>query len=106
MTESPEMVERVGDAIEDAERPILTGRETPVTIGELLDLLEMDGYLHPGEREMLADAIARAAIKAMREPTEAMLQAVADPYSPGQSKSQVLDLWQRVCDAALGKESA
>ena len=50
-----------------------------------------------------AKALARAAIEAMREPTEEMVSA---SYGPRWAENEIEDKWGRMIDAALGKVDA
>lgn len=61
-----EKITKVANWIESMERPIRTGRELSTTIGDLLDLLYLDGYLHDGERELLMKEIVETAMSFCR----------------------------------------
>jgi len=50
---------------------------------------------------MEAEADARAAIEAMREPTDEMLEAMAAPFEWGFGVSDAREAFQRAIDAAL-----
>lgn len=86
-----EMVERVARALD----PEAFGHDFPVMAAK-----------HYEVRRSISMKRARAAIEAMREPTEAMVKAVydqADPGfcdEPGESTSP-RDAWQQMIDEAL-----
>jgi hypothetical protein len=47
---------------------------------------------------------ARAAIEALREPTEAMREAVSDPAHQMFSHGHIIDVWNHMIDAALKED--
>ncbi len=70
------MIERVARAIYETWK---AAGSTTVTWEELLQMQEEDGYLAANKMYALALAEARAALEAMKEPTEAMEEAADDP---------------------------
>lgn len=78
-----DMIERVAKAIEGVEY-FLNGSTVPTRIG-------------PG----LSPQLARAAIAAMREPTEEMYQGVC-ALNKMWRDSNSAEIWQAMIDAALG----
>lgn len=109
-----EMAKRVGDAWMKRWREMLVGVKWTVEDGEHILKPEPDGAAHV--RDMANDnailwgpgnwkdannffyaECARAAIAAMREPTEAMLEAGGDPYLD----VPVSAIWRAMIDAAL-----
>lgn len=80
---TPEMIERVARAIEAT---MFAPHELPIT-----------GELHKRYLEA-----ARAAIKAMREPTDEMVEASNREWD-GRISHRSSGAWQAMIDAALGK---
>jgi hypothetical protein len=89
-----EMVERVARALHASQR-----RERAI----LTDGIDLNGWdaLLPRERDGFMRA-ARAAIAAMREPTEAMLERVTDPHGD-LPRSACEYVWKGMIGAALGE---
>lgn len=90
-----EMVERVAAAIKSA----LQAHGETEYVGEkprLLNKTELQGDFDLHE-------VARAAIKAIREPTDAMREAGARPPfgEPGLSRDASTEVWQDMIDEAL-----
>lgn len=63
-------------------------------------IIKEGGFLENRETMGFAQRYARAAIEAMREPTEAMLQANGDDWHEGDAS------WRRMIDAALPPSQA
>ena len=94
MTDTPEMVERVATTIDAAENAYLLQADDA-----LAGLREEPEYGFP-------ETVGRAAIAAMREPTEAMKLAgslkVSAFKGTGVARHHVTEVWQAMIDVALG----
>lgn len=87
MTEAS-MVERVARAMADRSKARVAGLH-------LLNAIPMDG-----EEDFMK--MARAAIEAMREPTEAMVKAGSSMYC---NEYEAPDIWEDMIDAAITSAS-
>lgn len=108
------LVERVTAAIEQASRDVQTAYVVRTFAGarhiyrgdklifKSRDLEEISRKLH----SLTSEFYARAAIEAMREPTEEMVEEIRKAMSPEKfvSHMRAMDCWDAGISAALGQE--
>lgn len=64
--EDPDCLQKVAEVLEKSPRPMLTGKELSQNVGDLLDGLDCEGFLHDGERKVFTQHIVLAVLKAVQ----------------------------------------
>ncbi len=104
-----QMIERVARKLFDAQTPV-SGKLNPIIFGKNMTWDEVHNHENSEIRQHDCVLLARLAIEAMREPTEAMIAAGAvrwhEPVRYGDARLPYLGdasmiCWDRAIDAAL-----